>query len=280
MTELPVTPEQLELANNYKEMPNWKSTSPFCVDGRTDKDGSSDGLYPQALGGSLNAAVIDLFRLEIYQKGSFNESLGTSFAKLADNGFALGVHCDDHEHTEGGSGCGFADNLGTIINVLATHHEAIGEVLGYEKDDQVWKRIKEKVEQVKATVEFPKGNKTINSARDFKGGNSVSVQKLSGNHGEIVAFVNYQEAYTLDTKDTNKSGKQGFNLDMWYVQKMADALGVPAEESEFVEKLTLGLYLATEMVLVERVHEPENSAPQKRLPIVIKNQQGELQRAA
>lgn len=59
-------------------------------------------------------------------------------------------------------------------------------------------------------------------------------------------MVNLKEGTTLDV-DKNQD-HQVFNLDLWYVLEVAKKLGIDLEKAKL---LSLGLYVATEMVLVE-----------------------------
>ena len=63
----------------------------------------------------------------------------------------------------------------------------------------------------------------------------------------------------------NNQVHQAFNLDLWYLEKQMQALGYTGKKLEQAKLLTLGLYLATEIKLVE-----QNPKKGYRLPLIIK----------
>lgn len=102
---------------------------------------------------------------------------------------------------------------------------------------------------------LPSGHNLIkNSADAFK----ANVQHLEGSHGELAAVVNTQSDTTLDVD--NNQENPAFNLDLWHVLKQANELGLDETKAKL---LSLGLYVATEKVLVEK---------QKgiKLPIIVR----------
>lgn len=233
---------------NFVEFPsNWQSIAPFCVDGR---NGDVAELYPQALGGSLNiVAVKTLLEGDL---SNFNDNLSAIFSSLKDAGFVLGVHGDDHAPC----GCGFCNNLAKIITRLKSNKEEIFKILKPhigEDQMELWNTIMNKIAQAKEG-DLPEGEETLTHAKSIEG---VSYQTLTGKHQEQVAVVNLIEDTTLDV-DRNQN-HQAFNLDLWYVEEQAKALNINVAQARL---LTLGLYVATEMVLVE-------DSQGERLPILI-----------
>jgi len=101
---------------------------------------------------------------------------------------------------------------------------------------------------------IPNGGNIINEAQKH---NNIIVQHLKGEHEEIAALINLKPNTTLDA-DNNQS-TQAFYLDAWYINKQAKDLGISENSALF---LSLGLYIATEMVLVE-------DRKNIRLPIVV-----------
>jgi len=229
-----------------------KLSSPFCVDGRTgkrEKNGQSiTDAYPQMLGGSLNS-VINHWILQNKEGTSLIEKAKKVFRLLVNNGFGLGLHIDEHSKDDKiKSGCGFADNLPKIIKYLREDHtdtiwqllENNGLVSGQDK--KAWNKVIGLVKQINLD-NIPNGERIINSLRQEAG---VGLQILKGDHRETKAIVDLKERYTLDTD--NSQDTPAFDLDMWRVLDEARALSVNLQE---VKLLTLGLYVATEIALVE-----------------------------
>jgi hypothetical protein len=88
------------------------------------------------------------------------------------------------------------------------------------------------------------------------------LQTLDGGHQETAAVVNLVPGSTLDV-DRNQS-HQAFNLDLWLVEEIGQKFGW---DNNLTSALSLGLYVATEMVLVEAKGKP-------RLPILVRSQAG------
>jgi hypothetical protein len=232
-----------------------KNTPPFCVDGRAGTVNKEKiGPYPQMLGGSLMPAVLEWM---INKPGdNLEEVLKDVFKKLTQQGYPLGVHTSTHAD-ERKSDCGFADNLysnilPTLINDLDEIKKIIGQV-GVNFSDEVWQQIESRLQQIDLE-KLPTGNKLIEKAKSL----GAAVQVLDGEHKEESAIVNLVSDTTLDV-DRNQE-HQAFNLDLWLIDKMADEFGW---EKDLAQALSLGLYVATEMVLVEK-------KGKHRLPILVK----------
>ena len=245
-------------------------SSPFCVDGRfgkREKDGHKiKEAYPQILGGSLNTVILS----GILKKDKHGQiflatqeliSLGRQvFTELRNYGFGLGLHTGSHANIKNHhSDCGFADNLSKIINYLrGKHQENIWRILTQSKlvnnrDKNRWDKIVYLLNQINLE-KIPHGEAIINILRDEK---EVAFQTLEGSHNETAALINFRNGQTLDVDHCQK--KPAFNLDMWRVTAEAKALRINVKAAEL---LTLGLYIATEIALVE-------DKGKERLPIII-----------
>jgi hypothetical protein len=231
-----------------------KKTPPFCVDGRAGQvDGKKIGAYPQMLGGSLMSSVLEW--LINRPNDNLEKVLAKVFEKLKEEGYPLGVHTSTHAH-EGKSDCGFADNLGNILITFKNRFYEIKGIIGQvgvNFSDEVWQKIKDRLKQIDSN-RLPTGEQLVKQAEDL----GAVKQVLAGEHGEKAAIVNLVPQTTLDTD--NNQGHQAFNLDLWLVNKIADKFGW---EKDLAQALSLGLYLATEMVLVE-------GKGKDRLPIFVK----------
>ncbi len=248
-----------------------KQSYVFCVDGRKGPIKSHEGknikgAYPQMLGGSLNSVVVYYVLGEensapVYKEKGFIDTGVQVFNVLREKGFGLGLHGDNHAKEGKSSGCGFGDNLRKVIEHLRQNHtdeiwgvlESSGLVT--EDDKTKWDKIIGRLNEIDVSNNIPEGHEIIGRLKKEK---DVAYQVLQGGHGEKAAVVNYVDGTTLDTDKAQEL--PAFNLDMWRVQAEAEALGIDVRETEL---LVLGLYVATEIALVE-------NKGKARLPILIK----------
>ncbi len=248
---------------HYKPVKNWHKAGPFCVDGRhgpvTAGQTHPDNLHVQALGGSLLFAVL-LYLLDQNDQ-DFDQAWVEAQTRLNKAGYSLGVHRGSHR-TDIASDCGFADNLPKIIARLAENESEIRSIIESatqpldEQTAQTWKELVSRADNRKNIEGFVNGEQLIKAAETAGG----SVQTLDGDHGEVAAAVNLADGTTLDTAKLVVNGLQAFNLDLWYVLHVAEEL--LELEKERAMLATLGLYVATEMVLVE-------DKKNYRLPVII-----------
>ena len=161
-------------------------------------------------------------------------------------GSDLGVHRGSHAHGED-SDCGFADKW---VNILKAYSDT------QEKDK--FTRAAGRIAKTAETEleKFPRGEALITSLLER---GDVGLQTVQHDHAEVAAGVNEQENTTLDTEGVNEQNGRFFNLDIWKVLNKAVILGANTEDFRGV---TIGLYLATEKVLVEQ-------KKGIRLPIVV-----------
>ena len=242
------------ILNNFVEVANPKSLPLFCVDGRK---GNKPGLYLQALGGSYHLITLN-WLLTSGKTIEYQEIQQETFSTLRKKGYLLGVHQGHHAEGEK-SDCGFADNNVKIIKTLSEKSDEIWGLITQAEpslisESSTWEEVKRLVS--KAEIEqIPSGKDLITQAVD---GYQADLQTLEGDHQEIAAVVNLKKNTTLDVDKNQKT--QAFNLDLWYVMDQAKDIGLDETKSLL---LSLGLYVATEMVLVEEKGKP-------RLPIVVR----------
>jgi len=256
-----------EILDKVVEVANHKQEPCYCVDGRTgprhnkNNDPLPNTPYTQALGGDLNIASIRW----LLNKGQNNylDIITQTFTDLSQAGYKkLGVHYGGHAHGEG-SDCGFADNNHLIMQTLIKNTEEIWQIISQATSQYPELKLNQKRYQElilnfvsRANLQkIPSGKKIIDHSATLP---QVTVQNLKGDHREIAAVVNLKPNTTLDTDD-NQGKNQAFNLDLWRVQEQAKDLKINDEDATL---LTLGLYVATEMVLVEQ-------KKGVRLPILI-----------
>ena len=244
--------------NNYVEIVTPKSLSQFCVDGRKS---SKPGLYLQSLGGSYHLVTLN-WLLSGGKANQYKEIQLETLSELRNKGYRLGVHKGPHALKDK-SDCGFADNNVTIIKILDERADEIWSLITQAepelvKESSTWDEIKKLVGQADLNGIPPNnqsGNDLINQAVD---GYQADFQTLEGEHQEIAAVVNLKKNTTLDVDKNQQT--QAFNLDLWYVMDQVKDLGLDEKKSLL---LSLGLYVATEMVLVENKGKP-------RLPIIVR----------
>lgn len=224
--------------------------SPFCVDGRAGKVGGKIyGPYPQMLGGSLMPVVL-AWLIDKPNDNLINVLVGV-FEKLKRMGYPLGVHTSTHAH-EGKSDCGFADNLGNILKTFKERLEEVKEIIadvGVSFEDQAWKKVRKILKKINLKT-LPTGEQLIDKAEEQK----ALKQVLDGEHKEVAVIVNLVKETTLDV-DRNQN-HQAFNLDLWLVREIASKMDW---EKNLTDALSLGFYVATEMVLVEGKGKPRLS---------------------
>lgn len=146
-------------------------------------------------------------------------------AKAKELGFTLGAHCDTTNRSENfknGTGCGANDKVDIITDEFTKNKAGIGQLLsglmGANFKADVYSGI---------SLSAPAGSKT--SLMEHVGEENVETleddgQGVHGHREEMVIF-NYEEGTTID-RDAYfaATGKQVFVIDVWYIQKLANAL--------------------------------------------------------
>jgi len=233
-----------------------KTDAPRCVDGRPAHN-SKQG--PQMLGGSLHSLVLKA----VIENRDFDDAFVKEELKtLSEAGFPIGVHRGHHKNAEEGkSDCGFSDRLPDIIDTAKNNR------------DEIFKRLNETylMNGINTNTLLSSYDLLLNYATNkikIKGeplislfeANKATIEDLRGDHQEQAAFVNLKPDITLDTQELNKSGKQAFNLDLR--EAVEQGIFLTKASVDTLRDLSLILYQATEMVLVEQKGKPA-------LPVVL-----------
>lgn len=229
---------------------------PRCVDGRFCPD-SNQG--PQLLGGSAHPIVLNA----IYNNSEINqETVVTNVNSLQSDGFKTGAHRGQHRDGVV-SDCGFADRMPEIIRTAQNQRDVITDRLekAYEANKDIFdqfnlppfKSLINSVFEKIATYDPNRIKVTGEALVGLMEDSRSTVETVTGDHAEEVAFLNIKDKATLDTRKLNEQGGQGFNLDLLPAVQQAASLGVP---SEFSIPASLILYQATGMVLVEGKGKP------------------------
>lgn len=254
--------EGMETTEPMKDLPKFieksitKSEAPRCVDGRPAHE-SEQG--PQMLGGSLHPLVLEA----IIDNSDFdNAFVENGLRNLSESGFVTGVHRGHHKDAEQGkSDCGFSDRLPEIIDTAKSNRDEIsrrlkGIYLANGIDANSLSPSYDLLSNYDSSKIKIKGESLIGLSET----NKATVEELQGDHQEQAAFVNLKPDTTLDTKEVNKQGKQAFNLDLGEAIKQGIFLTKASPDT--LRDLSLIMYQATEMVLVEQKGKPA-------LPVVL-----------
>jgi hypothetical protein len=178
--------------------------------------------------------------------------VGQALTTLKEKGFGIGVHRGHHANTENGiCDCGFADKLPMIYELALDEEDEIKKritSLVPDKDEIISKSYVVMKSWQPVRIKN-KGEWLVKICENF----GCSVVNMEGDHAEVVAFVNLRSGTTLDTNGLNTAGRQAFNLDLWAILDTARVLGFDAD---LAMGISLILYVATEMVLVEMKGKP------------------------
>lgn len=252
--------ERQAILSRFVEVPNPATTPVFCVDGRkgarTNAQGAPiEGPYLQALGGSYHMVALEW--LLAGGTSDYMTSADSTFDKMKEKGMKVSVHRGHHGHGSV-SDCGFADNFVKIVQTLQKNQNDIWGLITQAEGSlsemaPQWATLMDSIKDAHLGT-VPPGDALITTATEKY---SADLQNLEGEHGEIAAVVNLKPKTTLDV-DKNQD-TQAFNLDLWHVLDEAEQLGMDRQKATL---LSLGLYVATEMVLVE-------NKGKMRLPIVV-----------
>ncbi len=252
--------ERAAILSNFVEIQNPQEIATFCVDGRKGPrlnaaKKSIEGPYLQALGGSYHLVALN-WLLNNGGTADYMQSAQQTFTTMQEKRMKIGVHRGHHGEGEK-SDCGFADNLGKIIQTLNNNKDGIWQLITQAEESlsvktAEWGALMKSIEDARIDT-IPSGDVLIETA-ESKG---ADMQNLEGEHQEIAAVVNLKPNTTLNVDDNQQT--QAFNLDLWRIIEQAEQLGMDESKATL---LSLGLYVATEMVLVEQKNKP-------RLPIVI-----------
>jgi len=254
---MPETGREIEQPMQFTEKTLTGNEPPRCVDGRPAKE-SPQG--PQMLGGSLHPLFIE----SLVSNTAFDaENVKIKLEKLKELRVPIGVHRGHHKDAKlGKSDCGFGDRLVDIVKTAKDNKEEIIKSLEivYTKNGIDAGTLQNSYEFI-SNYDLAKINLTGEKLIGFTQENEAAIEDLDGNHGESIAFVNLKEGTTLDTLKVNERKQQAFNLDLWSAIEQSSILAKGAK-TETLRDLSLIMYQATEMVLVEQKGNPA-------LPVVL-----------
>lgn len=218
-----------------------------CIDGRC-----GGWVRPDAAGGALSLAVADDLLLQQFAgDGSTAAMVRNVFQSLIRRGFPVGDHTDDRA-SEDESGCGANDKLKEIYDLMARKSDtlrALARGLGVDVKDDDHSAI---IAGAQRRTEFSTGREALEAMQAESP--PENIDKLEGEHHEVVAVINFRENTTLD-RDAIKAefGEeyQAFNIDVWSFENAATALYPEADEATIKRTVIAMVYynLATALKL-------------------------------
>lgn len=220
-----------------------------CIDGRkcvACMDGSCSEPRPGVAGGGLISAyaAAELVGWFADDATDSSERLRLVYDFLASQGVAIGAHCDQgaiEAEFKGKTGCGANDNLPKILHML---HENKAVV------DQFTRVVLEKDYATENTIYVPqdvlderhkgwKPETMIDEVGTKAGEHSIEILESdhtpTHGHHELAVVFNNVENTTVDRDALyDATGKQVFDVDVWYLRKLAKAMatGPDAENQE------------------------------------------------
>jgi hypothetical protein len=222
-----------------------------CVDGRIPEEGANP-LAPNAAGGTETIFVADDLTTKRYssEDGTTAGGYRSLVTALKDKGYVVGGHTGSHAEGEK-SDCGANDRLEAIYAYMANNPQALRDMaaaLGVDVSDETHEMI---VGNASARTQFSSGKELLgileeNAREEF-------VDKLHGDHKEVVAVINKRAGTTLDRdalREEFGEEYEAFNVDAWAFEEAARVTSLGEEEVQ--QKVAAMVYynLATTMVLV------------------------------
>ena len=221
-----------------------------CVDGRTP-EGGANPLAPNSAGGTESLMVADDLTTKRFAgpDGTTLSAYENMVTTLVSNGYAVGGHTDSHASGEK-SGCGANDKLAAIYSYIAKNGDVLrglAEKLGIDVDDQAHQMI---AGNAKARAQFSNGSELLAVLEEHA--EEELVDKLQGDHNEVVAAINMRAGTTLDRDALAAEfgpDYQAFNVDAWAFEEAARVISLSDQETR--QKVVALTYynLATALVL-------------------------------
>lgn len=222
-----------------------------CVDGRIPEEGANP-LAPNAAGGTETIFVADDLTTKRYASADGTTAGGyrNIVEALSAKKYVVGGHTGSHAENDK-SDCGANDRLEAIYAYMAANPQALRDMaaaLGVNVPRETHDLI---VGNASARTQFSTGKELLgileaNAREEF-------VDKLHGDHKEVVAVINKRAGTTLD-RDALRAefgeAYESFNVDAWAFEEAARVTSLSEEEVQ--QKIVAMVYynLATTMVLV------------------------------
>lgn len=183
-----------------------------CIDGRPYR--TEPGLLPQSAGGTLTTWAVDLLLTKQFQTRSLIEWLTHACEALDQSNLPVSGHRAD-SHGEGASGCGAADSLGPVLEMLARNPSGVRGLLEYWGIDAGLVPGSVFAEARRLSTELPAGAELINIL-DIHG----DIPTVTGAHCEVAIIANTRQEHVvgraaLSRELTTVPGAQAFCVDLW-----------------------------------------------------------------
>jgi hypothetical protein len=210
-----------------------------CIDGRkcvACMDGSDTEPRPGVAGGGLVSAYAAAELIGWFADDAGDESarMQTVLEYLNSKGVATGTHCDEAAVASdfaGKTGCGANDNLPAILTRLHADKAIVdtftGIILNTDPERLKTTYVDARTLQARHKNWIPA--ETINIIGEIEGQRNIEILSSDDSethgHNELAVVFNDVENTTVDRDALfAATGKQVFDVDVWYLRKLAKAM--------------------------------------------------------
>lgn len=226
---------------------DWRNPA-VCIDGRH----LAPGEIKLALGAHLSGGAETL--LVAARSTGYHLEGKELIARAKELGFTLGGHDADTNKAHGyenGTGCGACDKCQASCDSFTANKmfakDTVAALLGSDFDSQTYDSVN--LVPVEGRLSDVVGDELIETLHDDNEG-------VHGHKEQMVIF-NYVEDTTID-RDAyfEKTGKQVFVVDMWYLKKLAVAMGSDEQQSSELYHAMVDFQVAVYLGLCDGSHRP------------------------
>jgi hypothetical protein len=247
-----------------------------CVDGRPDEAGEFD-IDPSAAGGTTSAVIGDALGPQAHRFGGANAATHALeiFTALDEAGYSIGGHDDNHAALPDASGCGAEDRLYEILDFIrqngSTKIKPFLERIGVQVASSNVKEIKDIDTFITDRADALIKQKYVVPGGELRAAmvrvaGEKSIRRLANKHLEVALAINTEAGTTLDRNlladrfaaqlalndsDADPKQFQVFNVDVWALRNMADALAASPEQADLMFFGMLYYNVATAAVLAD-----------------------------
>lgn len=235
-----------------------------CGDGRTCSHTLANTeaiVSPKVFGGPLIAAYAGALLLNNFLDSN-SPAINWVKGRLQTSNIVIGGHVSDGAITDTkGSfltddstpktGCGANDSFVEIANTAINHQGTIDEIsnilLGTNDTSDL---VTSEVLSEKLATYSSKD--ALDAMKNEANGKNIEI--LKGQHQEQFAIFNYRDGKTLDRdRFVNDTDKQIFDVDMWYIDDIIDAMASDKDESAKTQlkRAAVAFQIATCLVLCD-----------------------------
>lgn len=218
-------------------------------------------VSPKVFGGPLVAAYAGALLLNNFLDNS-SPVIDWIKDRLQTSNIVIGGHVSDGAiaDTNGSfltddstpkTGCGANDSFVNIANTAISHQGTIDEIsnilLGAnDTSDLVTSEV------LSDKIANYSSKNTLDNMKNNANGKNIEI--LEGQHQEQFAIFNYRDGKTLDRdRFVNDTDKQIFDVDMWYIDDIVEAMASDKDESTKTQlkRATVAFQIATCLVLCD-----------------------------